>query len=90
MFCGDLQKQLLREKNRVRFGFVLIYANAMGQLFRVPLDDAYTASPDSFADLEELEVKHLTERTGSYEIEQLMDDLNWEIPAHAFKSWNDA
>lgn len=87
MFCGSLQEQLLEEENRVRFGFVLIYANAMGQLFKLPLDDAYTASPDSFADLSELDVKQLAERTGPYGIEQLMDDVDWKIPSHVFKSW---
>lgn len=85
-FRAKLGKQLLKQENRVRFGFVLVYTNSMDQKLQVKLKPAYTAKPEEFSDLEmsKLTVKHLVERSGEYQIEDLINELAWEIPTEQF------
>jgi len=70
----------------VRFGFVVIYSNAIDERFRVPLADAYSVPIDAFESNNEITLDALEAKDNGYDIEQLIEDLGWEIPEDAFVS----
>jgi len=86
-FQGKIAEQLVDEKNRVRFGFVLIYTNSMEQVFCRPLS-GFSANPRSFDSFNKSDItaETLTSQSGDYKVTRLIDDLNWTVPSDVFDS----
>jgi hypothetical protein len=74
------------DESYVRFGFVVIYSNAVDERFKVPLADAYSVPVGAFKPEEDITLDALETKDNGYDIEQLIKDLDWEIPEDAFVS----
>lgn len=86
-FRDKITTQLIDEEQTVRFGFVLIYTNAMEQRFKVTLSSR-TAKPDNFDSNEKSDVTAdtLMSRSTKYRTEDLIRESGWEIPDDVFVS----
>lgn len=98
MFVGGIAEQLqslrdqaLNENTKdsdpsvVRFGFVLIFTNSVGQDFQVPLSTAYSVDATQFEEDEEITLPALEHKAVDYDIDDLIEESGWTIPEATFE-----
>lgn len=68
----------------VRFGFVLIFSNSMNDRFKIPLESAYSISVSEVDESEDLTLTGLRQKAVTYNINDLIEDLDWSIPEDEF------
>lgn len=84
-FRDKITTQLIDENQTVRFGFVIIYTNAMEQTFKVTLSSR-TAKPENFNNYKKTDVTAdtLMDRSTKYRTQRLIQESGWEMPEDVF------
>jgi hypothetical protein len=68
----------------IRFGFVLIFTNSVNERFKIPLEPAYSVNVGQFDEGEDVTLTTLGQRAVVYDIDDLIEDIDWSIPEEAF------
>jgi len=75
-----------RTEGTVQFGFVVIFTNPVDRRFKLLLDRAYALSSDDFTNRNDVTVGSIKRNAIRQDIEDLVEETDWEIPEAAFKS----
>lgn len=80
-FLGGVESHLEDGDEQIRFGFVLVFTNAVGSPFEIVLEPGYAVDPADYdGETDELTVDRLRDLATGYDTADLVDDLDWEIP----------
>lgn len=85
-FLGAIESHLADGEAQLRFGFVLVYTNAVGSPFKTVLEPGYAVDPTQYdPETDDLTLDRLRCLATAYDTADLVEDLDWEIPASVFR-----
>ena len=86
-FLGAIESHLADGETQLRFGFVLVFTNAVGSPFKTVLEPGYAVDPSQYdPETDDLTLDRLRCLATEHDTADLVDDLDWEIPESVFRA----
>ena len=80
-FLGPVETHLERGDAQLRFGFALVFTNAVGSPFETVLEPGFAVDPSDYdPETDGVTVAWLRDNATRYDTADLVADLGWEIP----------